>query len=299
VLLYFRKKEINRKNDMYTNYEQMNTFIKIKEREFQLISKLVYSNFGINLTDKKKALIEGRLNKVLKNYGYKSFQDYYNAILEDKTGELLTLLIDKLSTNHTFFFREREHYDFMWNTALKEIVNRGLETNKKEIRIWSAGCSTGEELYSVAILLFEYFGEDIVNWDIGLLGTDISISVLRTAIEGSYDTESIKGLSKYYINKYFTKKGDNHIQIKDDIKKLVLFKSLNLMQNYFPFRGKFDIIFCRNVMIYFDTDIQYKLVNKLGDYTKKGAYLFTGHSESLNKKNTQFFYVKPAIYSKI
>ncbi len=273
--------------------------VRITDREFGLISDLVYDMAGIKLTDQKKALVEGRLNKLIRQTGCGCFKDYYDFIIQDKTGRSLELMLDKISTNHSFFFREKNHFDFMKQKLLPILVQEKKALNSRTLRIWSAGCAAGEESYTIAMVLLEYFGPESGEWDIGIVGTDISVSVLDIAAKGCYPKEKIKEVPPEMKLKYFIHADKDTVSVKENIKNMVILRQLNLMNREFPFRGKFDIIFCRNVMIYFDRLSRKNVVDHFADYIHDGGYLFIGHSESLGRENPAFKYITPAVYLKI
>lgn len=281
---------VNTKNDF---------FIKITDQEFKQLSNLVYTKFGITLPANKKSLVSGRLNKTLKTLGLKSFNDYYSYITSDKTGTALSELINRLSTNYTYFNREEKHFNFFVQKALPDIKKSLILKNDLDLRIWSAGCSTGEEAYTIAIYLKEFFGENYNIWDGGVLATDISSNVLDIAKKGIYKQSQLRKLSNNLVQKYFIKSNGDEYVISDKIKKEVLFKRTNLISDNFPYRKSFQIIFCRNVMIYFDTDIRNKLIEKFYKYLIPGGYLFIGHSETISREQNMFRYIQPAIYQRI
>ena len=262
----------------------------LSDREFKAIRKLVYEKSGIALGDEKKSLVQSRLGKLLRKRGITSFKQYLQKVINDSTGEELTELINAISTNFTHFFREKEHFEFLKNVIIPTC------NHKKIIKIWSAGCSSGEEPYSIAITLFEAI-KDIKRWQVKILATDISTQVLKKAMDGIYKKEQLVTLSKTLLFKYFEKR-QGYYQIRPEIKGLIKFKKLNLLDP-FSFNTQFNVIFCRNVMIYFDKQTKEQLVNRLYDYVMPGGYLFVGHAESLMGLKHKFRYVKPAIYQKI
>ena len=284
---------------IYSDDFHIDGIIQINDEEFQKISSLVYSKFGINLTEKKKALVRGRLNKLIKGLGYTSFDQYYNAVMEDRTGGQLLSLIDKISTNHSYFFREHDHFTFLMETALPEIVQKTGTVNGEDLRIWCAGCAAGEEAYTLAIVIREFFGPQIYRRKPIILATDISLSALNQAAEGVYVAERIKTVPPEYEKKYIQPVGNEKYGVSDELKKLILFKRLNFMRESFPFKGKFHIIFCRNVMIYFDNETKLDLVARFHRYMYDDGFLFIGHSESLGRGSGLFRYVQPALYRKI
>ena len=277
----------------------INGLIDITDKEFKLISNLVYEKFGINLTEKKKSLVVGRLNKLIKSLGLKSFKEYYDLIINDDTNASLLSLIDRISTNHTFFYREYSHFEYLKDRVLPEITQRIKAEGSRDLRIWCAGCATGEEAYTIAIIVNEFFGTMMFEWDVGILATDISVSSLEKAQKGMYPFDKIQNLPISYKHKYLNKREDWNYIVKDKIKNTVLFKRLNLINEDFPFKKKFHIIFCRNVMIYFDKETKDNLVNRFYKYINNNGYLFVGHSESLDRKVCPFEYLQPAIYKKI
>lgn len=276
----------------------MEGIIDLSDKEFQYISKLVYEKFGINLTDKKKTLVRGRLNKLLRELGFNDFDSYYHHIMNDKSGRSLLQLVDKVSTNHTFFFRENDHFEFLRDRVLPEMSQR-LETGRtRDLRIWCAGCATGEEAYTLAIVLTEFFGPGFFTSGPPILATDISLTALEKAALGVYGIDRLQTLPPQLLRKYFKSNGDDSYTVNDELKNLVLFKRLNFKRSEFPFRGKFHSIFCRNVMIYFDQPTKVDLVRKFGRHIVDGGYLFIGHSETLGRTNENFTYMQPAVYIK-
>ncbi len=269
----------------------------ISDKEFRLISKLVYDLFGIVLTDKKKTLVIGRLQSELKKMGFKSFHEYHNHLLNDKSGKSLLTLIDKISTNHTFFFREADHFDFFEKEALPTMLSFLKSKGENELRIWCAGCSSGEEPYTLKMLINDYFGKSN-QWNVKLLSTDISNTALEKAVRGVYKKENIKNIPKPLLQKYFANNNDETWTVKNTLKDNMFFKRLNLMQQDYPFNRKFHIIFCRNVMIYFDSQTRNELVGRFARYMTPEGFLFIGHSETIGRNNNNFQYIKPALYRK-
>lgn len=270
--------------------------IEINEKEFKQISELVYSRFGINLTEKKKALVRGRLNKLIHSLDFVSFSQYYNYVTEDKSGNRLLDMVDKISTNHSYFFRESDHFTYLSETVLPAICKQIENGTEKKIRIWCAGCANGQEAYTLAMVVKEYFGDSFSKWNPAILATDISISALETSAAGYYTDEGLSGIPENLKKKYFNMNKDGTGTAKKELKDMILFKRLNFMNDSFPFNNRFDIIFCRNVMIYFDNITKETLVNKFHKYMMDQSWLFIGHSESLGRSNTNFKYIKPSTY---
>lgn len=269
--------------------------LEITEAEFQRLVKYMYDSFGINLSA-KKVLVQGRLGNLLNERGFKSYDDYLDTVLSDTTGAEVTTILNKLTTNHTFFMREPEHYTFLKDTILPYMV----KVNEKShiLRIWSAACSSGEECYTTAMLMDQYFGAEKAKWDTRILATDISQNVIGKAKTGIYSEEGMKGLSNDWKARYFNNLGNGRYEICQGIKDEVMFKTFNLMDPM-PDKYKknpFDLIFCRNVMIYFDQPTKQALVNRFYDVVKPGGYFYIGHAESVSRSETKFEYIQPAIY---
>ena len=268
--------------------------INIKDAEFRQITEYIKKNYGINLTQKKH-LIEGRVSNMIIEQGFNNFTDYLKFIFADTSGKEINSLINKLTTNHTFFMREAQHFEYF-----SEIVLPLLESNSKlkDLRIWSAGCSSGEEPYTLAMIMKEYFGDNKFMWDTKILATDISQRVLEIAEIGIYSGEAIKNIPKNWETKYFNIIEGNNYQISNEIKAEVIYRKFNLMNEAFPFKKRFNVIFCRNVMIYFDQKTKMELINKFYDMTEPGGYLFIGHSETIDKVESKYKYIMPAVYRK-
>jgi chemotaxis protein methyltransferase CheR len=269
--------------------------MELSDKEFLKFSKLVYEKCGINLHDGKKELVRARLSKRLRQTGIKDYKAYYKYLSEDESGQEINCLMDVISTNLTSFFREEKHFDFLRTKALPYYQQNGI----KGLRLWSAGCSSGEESYSLAIALLEYFGERL-PFKASILATDISSVVLSKAITGIYSQERLKRIPMPVIRKYFQKgygKQSGNYRVKLIVRELIQFKYFNLMEP-FQFNDPFNIIFCRNVMIYFDKNTQQLLVDKFYHSLAPGGYLLIGHSEGLTGIEHRFQYTGPSIYQK-
>ncbi|HEY3267043.1 MAG TPA: protein-glutamate O-methyltransferase CheR [Armatimonadota bacterium] len=270
------------------------TTLELSDDEFNQISKLVYRLCGINLHAGKSGLVKARLMKRLRLLGIASFDEYIRHVESDAYGQELTAMLDALTTNKTSFFREDQHFVFLRENVLPGIVAAG-----KPIRIWSAGCSTGEEPYTLGITLREEI-PDIDRRDVRILATDLSTRVLDTAREAIYDEERLRDVPPELVHKHFhavRTAPPRTWRVNNDIRKVVHLARLNLMEDW-PMRGPFDAIFCRNVMIYFDKQTQQTLTNRFAQLLKPGGYLFVGHSESLSSWASEFRYVQPAVYVK-
>ncbi len=266
--------------------------LKLKKAQFQKISQLVYQLAGINLHSGKQELVKARLTKRLRALGLKSFDAYMDYLKHDHPDGELATMIEVMTTNKTSFLREPQHFDYLCRKVVPELRDR-------KIRVWSAGCSSGEEPYSTAIMLNESI-RDLALWDLRILATDLSTRMLAWARRGIYDASHLQDVSPLLISKYFTcveRNPARRYQIIPTLRHHVQFARLNLMGEW-PMRFPFDVIFCRNVMIYFDKSSQERLVNRFWNMLKPGGHLFIGHSESLAGSLHRFRYLEPAIYVK-
>ncbi|MGA1823966.1 MAG: CheR family methyltransferase [bacterium] len=285
-------------SQMPQNYE-IGTMMQISDKEFLIMRDLIYDHFGINLTEQKKSLLVGRLQKQIRCLGFTNFKDYYNYLTSDKTGQALSTLVNFISTNYTFFSREKEHFDYFTSTALPNVIAQVKNRNERQIRIWCAGCSSGQEAYMLAMLVLDYLGKEYGSWDAGILATDISVPVLEKARAGIYPDEQIKVLPKKFLYNYFKNLGRGEWAVNEKVKKEITFRRFNLMNKQFPFKKPFQIIFCRNVMIYFDQPTRDALVKNFHQFLEPNGYLFIGHSESIGRGQNLFKYIKPALYRRI
>lgn len=266
----------------------------LTDKEFELFKHLIYQQVGIKLDEPKKTLLVSRLGKRLRDLQLPSYQAYYDCVSGNGGEEELIKLLDLVSTNKTEFYREPVHFDFLRDQVLPEVQS------SKTLRIWSSASSSGEEPYTIAMTLSDAI-TDINRWDIKILASDISTRVLAKASAGIYEEERVSQLSNDLVKRHFLRgKGPQagKLQVRPQIARLVAFRRINLMDPTFPIRSPLDVIFCRNVMIYFDRPTQAKLMEKFFRYLRPGGYLFIGHSESLQWIDHQFTYLRPTIYQK-
>ena len=267
--------------------------LNLSDADFQRLYVYIQKNYGIDLS-KKKELIVSRLSNTLSASGYKDFSAYVNDIVSGKDKEGTITMLNKLTTNYTYFLREEEHFAFMENTVLPAIARKHQKDHS--LSIWSAGCSSGEEPYTISMYLREYFAAK-GNWDTRILATDISQRILNSAMNPSYEEEALSRLPAAWKRKYFSKKADGSYTVTPEIRNNVIFRTFNLMDPI-QFKRKFDLIFLRNVMIYFDQPTKDALVRRFYNATVPGGHLFIGHSEGLNKVTCPYDYIQPAIYKK-
>lgn len=269
--------------------------IEITEKEFRQLAEYIKSNYGINLKEEKKTLVMGRLHNVLIGNNCRSFSEFFTLLHNDKSGKIIIELINKITTNHTYFMRETEHFYYFRDKVLPYLYKKAVD---KDLRIWSAGCSTGEEPSTLAMIINDYFGKEKFLWDTKILATDISDRVLEKAKQGHYSNEELIAIPSEWRRNYFKKFNNENSVLVDKIRNEVIYRKFNLMDDIFPFKKKFQVIFCRNVMIYFDNKTKAELVNKFYEHTEEGGYLFIGHSESLSRESTKYKYVLPSVYRK-
>ncbi len=270
---------------------------KITDKDYSFIRDLIYKETRINLGDSKRELVSARLGKRLRANNLGTYTDYCKMLQSKPNSGELYHLIDAISTNHTFFFREINHFNFLNSHILPSFEN-GQLGNGKELKIWSCACSTGEEPYSLALSLEEYLGSKM-GYDWSIQCSDISNRVLDFASKGIYDHERLKNVRPEWLKKYFQKgekQMEGYFRVRPELAKKLKFQRLNLFAPNFPWQQKFHVIFCRNVMIYFDRETQQELVGRLAQHLVPGGYLLIGHAESLAGIRHPYNSIKPAIY---
>ncbi len=268
----------------------------LSDNDFNKLRDIIYDEAGIKLSDVKKILMQSRLIKRLRDLKLDNFTEYHDYLIQNYEKEKINF-INAITTNKTDFFRENDHFEFMKSKILPEFMNK----KEKELRIWSAGCSTGEEPYTIAITLFEYFNGKVAP-ELLILATDIDTQVLDKAQEGRYSAEHLAEVDPKYLKNYFihgeSDRGDFYT-VKDNLKQIVYFRRLNLLSEEYPMKQKFDIIFCRNVIIYFDRETQKKLFEQYHKYLKDDGYLLIGHSENITSITDKFVLAGRTIYKKV
>jgi chemotaxis protein methyltransferase CheR len=270
---------------------------ELSDSEFNQLSQLVYQHAGIHLPPQKKELVRSRLTKFLRSRHLASFQEYYRQVLDDPSGLELVNLLDAISTNMTAFWREPKHFEFLGQELLPALRQKCKAA--PQWRFWSAGCSSGEEPYTIAMVLMNAIMDKELS-GVKIYASDINTQVLNQAQRGIYHLAKVEPLSQEWRRRFFQKgvnQWEGYVRVKPEVKQLVEFFRFNLMDT-FPFKEECDVIFCRNVMIYFEKATQTELVKKFYHSLKPGGYLFIGHSESLCNISHQFAYVKPTIYRK-
>ena len=268
--------------------------MKLTEKEFNWIVSYMRNRYGIELGH-KRVLIEGRLeNHLLKN-GYASYGEFIKEIVDSPDGTQAMDMVNILTTNHTFFMREFMHFEYMNRYVLPWI--RQTKAATKDVRVWSAAASTGEEPYTIAMVLRDYFDME-PGWDTQLLATDISMEVLKKASAGIYLEEQIQNLPERWKRQYFKRIDAERFKVSNELRKQIVLKNFNIMDNI-TFKGKFQVVFLRNVMIYFEDETKKFLLKNIYDHMENGGYLFIGTTESIDKVKSGFRYVQPSIYRKV
>ena len=267
----------------------------IAEKDFVRIATFIKNKYGIDMS-RKKEIVNGRLENHVRAGGYQDFGEYMDAVTMDITGNMEKEMVNLLTTNHTYFMRETEHFDYLKQVVLPWL--KGKEGYNKDLSIWCAASSSGEEPYTLAMILKDFFGLEHDKWDTTVLATDVSTDVLKQATAGIYKKEQIESLPENWRRRYFRPLPDGErFEVTAELKKEVLFRKFNLMDP-FPFRRKMHVIFLRNVMIYFDGPTKRELVRKMHDLLEPGGYLFIGQTESLDKSGTSFQMVAQSVYRK-
>ena len=269
----------------------------LTEEDFETIRRLVYDNTGIKLSEAKKNMIYGRLVKRLRQLQLTTFKEYCE-FLARPDGDEMGDFINSVTTNLTSFFREMHHFDYLRDVVLPELMNK--RSADRRIRIWSAGCSTGEEPYSLAMTVKDVV-PDNAGWDVKILATDLDTSVLETGRRGVYGEERVQSLPRSVLSRWFYRGGGDNkglVKVSSELMAMIHFKQLNLMGPW-PMKNTVDVLFCRNVVIYFDKPTQSRLFDRYADMLAPDGYLFIGHSETLFKVSNRFKLLGKTVYQKI
>mgnify|MGYP001556382419 CR=1 FL=1 len=265
------------------------------ESDFQWIRTAVHKRVGISLNESKREMVYARVARRIRALNLKDFRSY-RKILENTNSNELVEFVNAITTNVTAFFRENHHFEALANEFFPEIIKRNYSS--KKIRIWSAGCSSGEEPYSIAITVKENIPE---SWDVKIIATDLDTNVLEKAKKGVYSIDAVSSIPKSRLKQWFWRgKGSNDslVKVVPELQNIIDFKQLNLMGDW-PHKGQFDIIFCRNVVIYFDKPTQRVLFDRYADILKDHGILFLGHSESLHGVSDRFQFIRQTMHRKV
>jgi len=273
---------------------------KMTDEDFGRLSTFVYEELGIKMPYQKKIMLQGRLQKRVTDLNLNTFKEYIDFVFskEGQTDEIIKM-IDLITTNKTDFFRESTHFDYLTETVLPDMCS--AKTGRKLIRLWSAGCSSGEEPYTIAIVMKEFL-QNHPEYDFEIFATDISLRILQKASSAIYPEERISMIPMALKKKYFLKSKDHlnkTVRLIPEIRSRVTFSRLNFMDSYYSVEKEFDIVFCRNVLIYFDRETQQDVICKLSSKLKTDGYFFLGHSESITNMKVPLKQIKPTIFRKI
>lgn len=271
----------------------------MSDDEFKKISSFITSNYGIKLPDIKKTMVEGRLQKRLRATGITNFKEYIALVFSEEGKAELLEMIDAISTNKTDFFRESLHFDFLTKTLLPKYSN---EHTSGTLKIWSSAASSGEEIYTIAFVIEEFIEKmSFPKINYSIVGTDISVGKLKTAISAIYHSDQVKDVPMELMKKYLLRSKDRNsqmVRVVPSIRKKTTFERLNLMDKTYQLDTNFDVIFCRNVLIYFDKETQERVINRLCNHLKPKGFFFLGHSESIIGKEVPLKQIMPTVYQK-
>ncbi len=272
----------------------MNGYASLDTETFQQFADLIYQEAGIHLAEHKQALVSARLGKRMRKLSINDYGEYYRYVQNDASRAELSQLLDAISTNVTFFYREADHFEI-----LASLARQWEQSGQSRFRLWCAAASTGEEPYTMALTMAESLSD---LRDVKILATDISTSVLGIARKGEYEAKKLEKISRNLTSRYFSPVRGNGsgkvYRVKDHVKNMMTFSWLNLSAPPFPMRGPLDVIFCRNVMIYFDNAVRQRLLEEMHRLLKPGGYLMVGHAESLSGLTGGFRSVRPSVYVK-
>jgi chemotaxis protein methyltransferase CheR len=270
------------------------TSLRMDDRQFEHLARLIQCEFGIQLPAHKRGLLAMRLGRLVAEAGCTDFDAFFERHFADRkpSTEMLGRLIDQVSTNHTYFWREPEHLVHLRDEVLPQVVRRG----GRDLRLWCAAAATGEEPWTLAMLIGEGVPPD---WQAGLLATDISARALETARSGIYKAENVSRLPPALRNRWMVDAPDGTVRVGDALRREVTWRRLNLIGANFPFARPMDVVFCRNVMIYFGEKTRDELVHRIARVTRPGGWMFIGHSETLGRGNPDWRFERPGIYRRI
>lgn len=267
------------------------------DRDFRFLAKLVQERTGIQMRDEKREMLYGRLVKRLRALGIPDFSGYCNFVQSDAGEQEMAELVNAVTTNLTRFFREQHHFDHLRDHALPDVMARHDLEHSNRLRVWSAGCSSGQEPYCIAMVMAAHIA-NLSRWNARILATDLDTSMVARGQRGLYPLHQLNEIPDPYRRRFVRPTGDGHIAMSEALQQLIAFKSLNLLHHW-PMKGPFDIIFCRNVVIYFDKPTQRELFDRFADILAPGGWLYIGHSESLFKVSDRFRLEGKTVYRRV
>lgn len=269
--------------------------VKLSDKDFAKLSNFIYHQYGIKMPEAKRIMLQSRLQKRLRALQIPSFGQYVDYVFSPQGSDEIIHMMDVVSTNKTDFFRENQHFEFLLDTVLPEIY----ETNHQNyVKIWSAGCSSGEEPYTMAMVLSEY-QQKVRGFDFQIMGSDLSTIVLEKAVQAIYAEDRVDVIPYDIKKKYLLRSKDRTkptVRIVPELRRKAMFKRINFMDEVYDAPMDFDIVFCRNVLIYFDRPTQERVINKLCRHLKPGGFFFLGHSESVTGINVPLKQIKPTVF---
>jgi len=278
-----------------------NNSAALSKSDFSRLSSFIYDQCGIKMPDSKKIMVEARLKKRLRELEMNSYSEYCNFLFSNNGSQAeITQMVDVITTNKTDFFREPKQFEFIKDRALNELISLDGAGTQRPLKVWSAGCSTGEEPYTLSIVLNEY-AQQYSRYSFNILATDISTRVLEKAATGIYEMEKTSPIAHNLMQKYFLRSKNKEkklVRVIPELRKAINFQWLNFMDDDFGINEKFDLIFCRNVIIYFDKPTQDRLIEKLISHLRPGGYFFLGHSESIFNTNLPLVQMAASTYRK-
>ncbi len=272
--------------------------IPMSDEEFDQISRIVYEHSGIALPRGKRSLLAARLQPLVRQLGYEDFKSYHDEVLGQPTADDLGRLIDRIATNYTYFYRENEHFRCLREEVLPAWTERLERRDDRDLRLWCAAASTGEEPYTIMLELLRYFGDRYAKWQAGLLATDISTTALATARRGRYSRQQLERVPPALERRYFKTVGPDQFELTAEVRREVVFRRLNLQRTQYPFRRPFHAVFCRNVMLYFDEPTRARLEQRLHGVIADDGYLFTSMTEGLVTGGRWFDKLQSGVYRK-
>lgn len=274
----------------------------LEHSEFVHLRDFVHTHLGIQLSEGKMSMVEQRLRPLVEARGHSSFREFIDVSLKQPSQALMTDLVNRITTNHTYFNRESEHFDFLMSKVLPELIpkirSRTPSGSTPTFRMWCAAASRGHEPFTLAMLQRKHLGRDYSAWDAGLLATDISENALSVAVRGVYPGDEVEAMPKELRENYMRKMPDGNWEVLPEVRRDVTYRKFNLHSPVYKFKRAFDVIFCRNVLIYFDGPTKASVVDKLSQVLMPGGYLFVGLAESLGRQTGSINYLRPGIYQK-
>lgn len=275
---------------------QIGSSASLEPGRFDRLRRAMRERFGFAIEPDRLPHVSARLRTLAQTCGFDDLDSYVDDVLDAPTEDKISRLVNRLSTNHTYFYREPDHFAFLAEIALPEALERARQAGRYTIRLWSAACSTGQEPYSIVMCARERLGAQYKKWNLNVLATDISSEALVQARDASYELSVMDKLPEHVTTRYFDRLEAGRVRVKPCVREDVTFRRFNLTTAAWPFRHPIDVVFCRNVLIYFDDDTTEAIVKRLTQSVAPGGYLIVGQSESINRFRGDLEYVRPSIF---